>query len=204
MSTLAQLRTRVKTLYRITATDLDNFIDAQLNENYSSACRKPPYWRQLVYQGASFSTTSGTELYATSSDFNRIVPNSVLYYPNGSTQGYPLNDVDILVAEPFNRISSAQYPGLAYVTASTSGNGKRIALSPAFTDPSGTVTYDYYKFASSLSSSSTPEVYELEDYMVYATLADVAVYREDEKRATEYRAKAREFMGNAWQTITAN
>ena len=204
MSTLATLRQNVKDLYRETSTALDSFIDLRLNQAYMTAVMRPPYWRQLLVVGASFPTTAGTETYPTSSDFNRIVPNSMLYYQNTATSGFSLRDIDYEVAQPYKIVNQGIIPQLAFVVAGTSGSSKRIQLIPPFTDPSGTVTYDYYKFPSTMAATDSPAVAELETFITYKALADLAMWHKDMDGADMYSKRASEEWRSAMQVINGN
>jgi hypothetical protein len=199
MNTVADIISFVKANYRLSDTSLDSFITSQINSNYWARARLLP-WRETIKSG-TFTTSTTTQYYATSSDFARLVPNSIRYGVDSSSQGVGLPEILFEQYEYYRSAQTAGDPQWATLTGASSGPGKRILLFPPFTNSGSAVTYDYYATPASMSSASTVPVAELCDVVAYDTLADVAGYHSDDKRRAMYQADARSKFGAAFQSV---
>jgi len=201
LTTLSGIRDFVKTSWRITNTDLDDFIDQQINENYNDRAAIMP-WKDTIIQGTTFATASTQQDYNLASDFMRLVPNSVRWGASSTSQGPPIPDIPYEQSEYWKGAYSTSQPSVCCVVGATTGSGRCLKLIPPFTTSSSVVSYDYYATVAALTAdTSALRVVELGPVVAYDTLGDVAAYDKDFESETRHRKRANDSFKAAFQNV---
>lgn len=192
MNTAGDAINYVKADQRINGTEQDTNLLAWLNKNWVRRTRGRQY-SQLLVEGTTFTTTSGTYRYNLPSDFWRLVPNSVQYDVSSTYAGRPLPDVNLQAAEAWRLQDQSSTPSVCIVVgAGTASPSKRLELLPSFTEGSKVVSYDYIAQATTFASTaSTAQVPQLLEVVAYDTIADYLRYiKADQNEITDARQQA--------------
>lgn len=198
-TTLGGIRDFVKAELRITASDMDSYINARVNNNYSSRAAMYP-WKDTLVLGTTFATASTQQNYNLASDFTRLVKNSVRWGVTATSQGTPLPDVPFEQTEYYKGACSTQQPYVCTVIGASTGSGKQLQLIPPFTTSSSVVSYDYYAGVAELTAdTSALRVAELGAVVAYDTCADVQNYLG--RDPTYYRQEAKDNFNAAFQNV---
>jgi hypothetical protein len=205
--TLTEIQTFVKARYKESTTELDSLITALANEAMVYFCRKARF-PQMEVLGATFTTTAGTEAYATSSNFDRLIGDSVRYDVTTSDNGTILPVANDSELEYYRALDRCSQPLACAIGAPTSGTSFRVLLYPPFTETAKVVAYDYMKQPTALSAGSNSlEVPALDYAVCYYCLKGLAEYHDDDKgaasRADRYGREMRNHWLNATKTVTA-
>lgn len=183
-------------------TSNDIYVLSLISKNYYQRSQLFPYKERIV-QNAAFTTSSTNQTYALSSDFDRLVPDSVRYGVTSGTgssvppDGYYLPEVPFEQREFYRGAYTNSDPQWCTVVGSTASNGRALYLFPQFTNSGSVVTYDYYTRASSLGSSATLPIQSLGYVVAYDTLKDWAIHEKNQQRRDEYAAMAKE----SWRSV---
>ena len=201
LTTVPQILDFCKQEYRISNTGDDDYLRSLISLAYLNRAKKLP-WKETIVQNAAFTTATSTQFYATSTDFSRLVPNSVRYGVTSTSTGCFLPVVPFEQYEYFRGSQTSSDPGFATVVGNGgSTSGKRLMLFPSFTNSGSVVNYDYYAQPSSLSSSASLTVPGLGYTVAYDVLATWAMHVKDTEGQDRYKAMARESWSSAFQEV---
>ncbi len=202
LSTLGTITDFVKNQYRVTSADtsLDTIITSFINKNLLRRQAMVGWKESMV--SSSFTCTANQSTYATSTDFLRLVPNSVRYGITATSTGRMLPELTGEEYQYYRQTTSSADPFFVFITDASSGSAKVVKLIPQFTNGSSVVSYDYYAKPTALTASSDAlRVISLGEVVAYDSLVDLAMYQDDDKRAAYFQGQAKESWRGAFQSI---
>jgi hypothetical protein len=201
LSTLGDILTFVRENYKESDTSLNTVITGWVNKNLLRR-QEMAGWRNSVVTGTTFACSAGVTTYATSSNFLRLVPNSVRYGVTSDDPGKPIPELTGEQYQYYRGAQSTSDPAFVTVIGASTGSGKVLKLSPPFTNSSSVVTYDYVRTPTSLSATTDAlNCIELGEVVAYDTLVDLAVYHKDSDGAALYREQAKQSWRGAFQSL---
>jgi len=204
LSTVPEILDFVKREYRINGTADDTYLVQLISKNYWQRATKTPF-KETITQAATFTTSTSTQYYSTSSDFGRLVPNSIRYGVTATSAGSFIPEVPFEQYEYYRNSTTGSDPAFATIVGSGSATpGKRIMLFPPFTNSASVVSYDYYAKPTSLSSTATLPVSDLAEVVAYDTLSDWARHVNDNEGQKDYKIMARDCWTSAFQNVLPN
>lgn len=204
MASLSNLRDAIKSRYRLTNDEMDQFISDHINQAYKKYGRKYK-WRGMLDEGNTLTLTAGTETYDLPDDFWRIVESSVRLFVTAEDTGEPVKVVNQDDLAVYKLIPTAYAPRACCVVAPATGNGpKRLEFQPPFSQTTLTVEYDYFKTPNPLVDDvDDPVVEEMEEVIIYDVLVHLATFDKRPDLAQTYKEERRDQLVVATQGFSS-
>lgn len=203
MQTLGDILTFIKANGRISSTDENSLLVAQVNESYLRLARKKP-WPSLRTLG-TLTTVQGQQNYNLPANFDRLYENSIRYDTGNPSpqwaQGWVLPIVSGPDAEVWEALWTRFAPGAVRIVEGTGGL-KALRLMPYFDATPVQISFVYYKKPAVLvNDADILEVTDLCEAIAWDVLNSQRAYSRDDSMMSFFADRAKRSYYSAMSTL---